>query len=258
MLWLKKLARGETEPVSPRPHWITIILGLLSPFMALAALGVSLTSYRLSNQSFELSRRTAEFSMASVEAGQRAYVSVTNGTLVAYHPEGEYKTLIDNPPYKGHPEAHQKNWNVIIIAGSFTMHNLGNTPAYIDGLHVTVTNSTGDIGGPLRYFEFDPIEHDQIGVSGELGKGADRVAQFGLAALMDDRNFDQFSKEKKGNAESPATGSGMFFVRARLRFKDVFGREHDASWCWLDSSTSQHPYTCEFDWRDGWEDDTGR
>jgi hypothetical protein len=50
-----------------RPHWITIVLGFLSPSVAIVAL-------LLSSQSFKISQQALATSQASLKVGQRAYL----------------------------------------------------------------------------------------------------------------------------------------------------------------------------------------
>src|ERR1700678_1482230 len=84
---------SKAEAMAPRPHWITIFLGLISPMVAIAALAISLLSYH--------------FSVDSVKTAQRAYLRAD----ITIEKEANGKENI---------------WDVIINA-----RNTGNTPAYI-------------------------------------------------------------------------------------------------------------------------------
>jgi hypothetical protein len=64
---LPEIAPKVPEPVAPRPHKITILLGLMSPLFAMTAIVVSFMSFRTSQSSLALSQR-------SLKIGQRAYV----------------------------------------------------------------------------------------------------------------------------------------------------------------------------------------
>lgn len=46
--------------VAPRPHWITILLGFLSPGLALVALAMSYMSYQTAQSSLSLSQQSLQ------------------------------------------------------------------------------------------------------------------------------------------------------------------------------------------------------
>lgn len=95
------VAPVNVEATASRPHWITILLGLLSPLLGLVALSISLFTYR--------------FSVKALEISQRAYVHVSI-TI-----EG-YKKKEDWQPVLFHDDSDA--WPVRL-----TISNTGNTPA---------------------------------------------------------------------------------------------------------------------------------
>jgi hypothetical protein len=67
-IWIPQ--RGAVSPeTAPRPHWITVALGLLSPVIGFVAFWVSLQSYKTAQQALQTSQQ-------SLKVGQRAYLSV--------------------------------------------------------------------------------------------------------------------------------------------------------------------------------------
>src|SRR5688572_14683964 len=103
----------EGEPVAPRPHRTTVILGLLSPTLALVALGVSLYSLYASS---EATRR-----------GQQAYIGATPARF-QFHEEAVG------------PQGEQA---IVYLDATFALQNAGNTPATL--FSTTVEWSLDDI-----------------------------------------------------------------------------------------------------------------
>jgi hypothetical protein len=82
---------ATTPPLAPRPHRITIWLGLVSPFIGVVAVWFSLQSLKVSKEAMEI--------------GQRAYVRVSG-------------------PFYGWCRDERKE-----VGLTFQIHNDGNTPA---------------------------------------------------------------------------------------------------------------------------------
>jgi len=108
------------QKIADRPHWITMILGLLSPLLAAVALVISLQSLRTSER--------------SLEVGQRAYVSLQGGKMTFSHitfgappqPTSALKRPAD-PHLQSRPSA--QNEQVATLLLSLTIVNSGNTAA---------------------------------------------------------------------------------------------------------------------------------
>jgi hypothetical protein len=68
---LRRVRRGNvaSSVTVPRPHGITIVLGLLSPVIGIVAILFSL-------QSLQTAQKALETSQQSLKVGQRAYLSV--------------------------------------------------------------------------------------------------------------------------------------------------------------------------------------
>ena len=136
LAWLR--AR-QGEAAAPRPHWITVLIGLVSPILGLVALAVSFGGYKISNRSYELSRQSLEMSQRSVRIGQRAYLAVSQGRFWtnAALPSKDDPIMIGVHPI------------------SYNVSNLGNTPAH--GLKVTFT-----FVGPPEWKLLDDAPRNQI------------------------------------------------------------------------------------------------
>jgi len=93
------ITQRKLYKVADTPHWITIVLGLLSPTLAIVALLMSYLSYRTAQNSFSLSEQ-------SLQTGQRAYLQSAI----------ELGAPID--------EGDKIVWQVKV-----KLHNSGNTPA---------------------------------------------------------------------------------------------------------------------------------
>ena len=83
--WNRRVWYYSTSPekkIADRPHKITIVIGVLSPLLAVAAVAISLQGVKTS--------RTA------MEVGQRAYLSVTDGRLSVSGRQAHYSYVLHN------------------------------------------------------------------------------------------------------------------------------------------------------------------
>src|SRR5689334_9552823 len=99
LAWISDL--GQKESVAPRPHGLTLLIGLMAPLIAVVALVISLRSLNLGENSMKI--------------GQRAYLNITKGE-VTIKPS-------DVPPHGNDVR--------IDVSYNFDINNLGNTPAQI-------------------------------------------------------------------------------------------------------------------------------
>ena len=93
------------EKVAPRPHWISVGLGLLSPAFAAVALFISL-------ESLEISRTSLDNARKAMEIGQRAYLI------------GQMR--LTSPHWESSPDGKHQ---IGTIQFSLVVINAGNTPA---------------------------------------------------------------------------------------------------------------------------------
>jgi hypothetical protein len=96
-----------TKEGAPKPHRLTLLIGLLSPMLALAAIWIS---YR----SFQTSER-------SMKVGQRAYLSSTL-----------------------YVEPNVSESKIVSISFRAKITNLGNTPASIENISYSIVDKTQD------------------------------------------------------------------------------------------------------------------
>ena len=66
----------EGQKIADRPHPITIVLALLTPFVAVAAVTSTFLGFRLSTESLRVSQEALETSQQSLRIGQQAYVVI--------------------------------------------------------------------------------------------------------------------------------------------------------------------------------------
>lgn len=117
--WLnrRRLWYYEENPgkkTADRPHPIAIRMALMSPLLAVVATVISLMSFYTSRE--------------SLEVGQRAYVSFSNGTMSVFR-------------VSYGPEDYEKDGVSITLWGDF--HNQGNTPARFENISIELALPEG-------------------------------------------------------------------------------------------------------------------
>jgi hypothetical protein len=110
LVYLARHFRRNTSPQSKtadRPHWITIVIGILSPSLAAVAVAVSMISLNENQHAFKV--------------GQRAYVTVSPIEITEMYPQ------IDIP--RG--SEITKHFPITVsVSVKYEIKNLGNTPAF--------------------------------------------------------------------------------------------------------------------------------
>jgi hypothetical protein len=176
--------REAKPPKSPRPHWITILLGLLSPCLALVSLYFSLNSLDISRTSLDNSTKSLQISAENLanaqraaEIGQRAYLVGT---------------------FQLHGTSWEGGAQAVLLEGSFGISNLGNTTA--SDVEIIPRSDVSESKTELGEFGKDDLK--------DLGPRQSRT--FRLKLLR---------KYSKSQEDSGDVGSLCIFIR----YKDVFG-----------------------------------
>src|SRR4051812_40114532 len=66
-LWVSEEQGTPAQKTADRPHWISILIGIVSPTVGIVALVISLQSLKISQQ--------------AMKVGQRGYLVISNGKL---------------------------------------------------------------------------------------------------------------------------------------------------------------------------------
>jgi hypothetical protein len=205
-----KSAPSLTPAIAPRPHWITILLGLLSPLLATFAVTVSILGYRISSRSLETSQK-------SLAVGQRAYVSIKNGRY------DERSSQASKPPY------------LAPMVFSFELFNSGNTPARVDAITLEFSILPG-----WR----DTADQPFAGANGEtvtLTLPDKPQVEAHSSVIVSGEDIFNLTEEAWQHARSTITLTrsgtlGHVKLHGRVRYQDVFENYHVAEWCWYPSS----------------------
>src|SRR4051794_16154089 len=116
----------RTSEVANRPHWVTIVLGILGPLTAMVAVTFTFLGYRLSTQSFRISAEALRTAEQNLRYGQQAYLALRNGRIRMYVTQRP-KSLWSLPA------------RLVGIESTFDIVNLGNTPADITDIKLQVS-----------------------------------------------------------------------------------------------------------------------
>jgi hypothetical protein len=195
--------------IADRPHWITIVLGFISPAVAVAALIISF--------------RSLDMSKETLKVGQAAYLSIREGRLSAYN-RGEQAMASVIPV----PLAE--------VRYSFVVQNLGNTPARITDIRLRLLQPWG--WQPAEWFQ--KLTHDRLVSSSPADIGPkSTVIQSGsipvkFPATDVHRIFPSLSPH---NSPSRIDDVSMRVeLQGRLEYTDIFKQQKDLSWCWTSKS----------------------
>jgi hypothetical protein len=216
----------EAQPKSAdRPHWITTITSASSTFVGLAALIISVNSFRVSQESLKNSRRSAEISEQSMRVGQRAYVVIENGELEARMDPSETP---NGDRTKG------------IVEFRCQMHNLGNTPARAQMMRILYQLPDGwTVTSPGLFVLGDNKYLDDLGGGISLGPKAVSTIENGIHVKLTKDALWRYENRK---------GSNDLRIEGKLYFMTVFNEQNQIRWCWShdseDSIFSSVPHNC--------------
>ena len=213
---------ATTAPVktADRPHWITIIIGVLSPTLAVVALAISLRSLNISEQSMKI--------------GQRAYVAISNGELRV--------TRLGMP---GPPE--------ISAEIKVVVKNLGNTPAHFSDVKIEYVFPKGwNLPSPERRPNHSvPDDITQKGEAAwtyidDFEITDDAWQKFQTEAESIRKTYEAASRAPKGKPvllQWEVTREELR-IKGDLTYLDVFNEKHHVTWCWVEDPTSRYPKNC--------------
>ena len=170
---------------------------------------MALVAVSISMQSLNTSQRAVETAEKSMKVGQRAYVHIANGKAsVPVNFNGP------NPP-NGHP-----NLAVLI---EFEIHNLGNTPADINEVQVSVEPPEGwkpSADTPAR----EKTEYTSIPAKT-------------FSRYYSTREYQVLPEQyKRLRIDGPIVDADPTIqpvIRGYVDYTDVFGDKYRAAWCWV-------------------------
>ena len=224
----KVLIQKEKQAISSRPHWITILTGLLSPTIGVVALFVSLQSLKTSQLGVETSER-------AMKVGQRAYLTVSKGNFESY----EY-TL------------KRSKSDFVSVDVTFTINNLGNTPASIKKISFVYALPSGwsdvsaenDADSDNLPGDIGPKQQTEWATSHMATLTPSAIAQFRSQVLRLKRHVHFAFADKNGVGAIDA--GEVLEVKATVDYLDVFNEHHSMKWCWVQNAMSpDNPLQCE-------------
>lgn len=194
--------------VAERPHVLTLILGLLSPGVAVVALIMSYFSFEISQEALEINR-------ATLHLVQRAYLNVESTQILLARPRDS--SIPRNPGQR-----------VVRLRYQFVLDNLGNTPAFID-----VNSFSTDFRMPERWQSYGL----QATVPSAVGPRAKASVDSGLDLSLAESDFKIFL------ASTPAKPlRSPILARSHLTFHDMFGKPQHVEWCWTENFGSPYVF----------------
>jgi hypothetical protein len=214
--------------IADRPHWLTIVIGLVSPTIGVVALLISLLSLRTSEQAVRISE-------TNLKVGQRGYISLKNGRL-------GYIPLLQllSPRLRLEPNDSGKDNNnddkdprltltPFGISYQVDVENLGNTPVRF---HNLTWESSSDIPVVI-----DPPHNTDL--PQELGQKSHSLWEFNVKVYLNEEgkrqleSFGHFKENYRGRRSAFRYISGFpMELRFRLYYIDVFNEDHSLNWCW--------------------------
>jgi hypothetical protein len=196
-----------SESTAPRPHWITVLLGAMSPVLGIAALLISWRSYAISTNSVLVSEQSLATAQMSMKAGQRAYLYVRNSSA-----ELTFSNVAN-------PEG--------VFAGcgiEFDVLNMGNTPATIEAINIKFSHDDSWTEAPPvpEAFVKDTTHIRDVVIGPKLTV---RLMQGMLFSLTD------FGKQRLKRFDLLTFLRRTFFdIQASFSYTDVFGDSHQVAW----------------------------
>jgi hypothetical protein len=228
--------RRQTKlAVSPRPHWITITLGALSPVTAILAVTFTFMGYRLSTESLRISQQALATSQQgvvtsqqSLRVGQRAYLSVKNTEI----------SIADNTAEDHLSLTGEDVGGSLFLRYKFDVANFGNTPADITGVELMFS----EFQSPWQFFDWQQ-KLVPPGAPMVMEPGTQFTVAPSTSLIRAYRDIEikllQTYKERQKYLKIPNSGTPFMWTRvesvavtAKLKYIDVFGDSHSLQWCW--------------------------
>lgn len=200
--------RGRAAKVADRPHWITIVLGVLGPLVAAIAATAAVWSLMTAQRSVELSQM-------ALKVSQRAYVISENIRV----------TLSGFQPYAD-PAAEGRYF---VMEVRFDLRNVGRSTASKMEYAVEFPNMDGWIvrspytGQEIKGHTVSTISVSDLGPEGRI---TDRRAR--LTYHVGPVQLRQWADGVASMAPGMVQRTSFFL---KLRYSDIFGDVHDESWC---------------------------
>jgi hypothetical protein len=194
-LWLWGWSREEkpSKKVADRPHWITVVIGTLSPALALAALYISI-------QSIKISERSLNTSQQSMKVAQRAYLAVRDGDL----------------------ECTPTEFHSLIIDFNYSISNLGNTPARITSLEMIYHRLPKGWSVGETYLLKNP---------GEIAPRTTHYVKAATTVYVRPAELSDFKALYRPNGS--ISSQYRSYIEGRITYDDVFNETQVTRWCWM-------------------------
>jgi hypothetical protein len=225
---VQKPVENQRETTAPKPHLVTIVLASISPVLAAVAIILSYGSLQTSQKSLETSQQ-------SMKVAQRAYVTAENF-------KATLKELQFIPSRR----------ILIRVDYSFTLRNLGNTPATVKKFTITPVSGMWGAPGPQEFIASNRAMSRAKYGDYMLKDPSQFNEQTNEIASKSQQNFSSFEFFAIGEPES----TGLLQQRARLdqrehglttavgnetedtrtvilvhvAYSDVFQEEHKMDW----------------------------
>jgi len=185
----------EDRKTADQPHWITIVIGMLSPALAIVALAVSLLSLKTSDLSLRIANR--------------AYVGVVSGNL--HFADFGYAVQDKGPDAGTH---------CIVRMDIFAaIQNAGNSPAVIGGFTPNYRLPKGWSTAPA--WIKTKLNNSVIGVvapKSTINWSYTELFELTPETYYAFRNFP---------------GQAFVYMDASANYKDVFQETTTLKWCWV-------------------------
>jgi hypothetical protein len=212
------------------PHPIAIALGLLSPALALVAVYISWSSF--------------SFSQASLEIGQRAYLSVrvSSFSLVQQFvaPELPWNTLEELKAvlaFRAEERVISTRMSCPLeLTLGVSLTNSGNTPATVEDATATIELIKMMKGpfylGPKTLLDNPPTVHDsKLGTPDVLQRETVALDGRVLVQAATFENCNELLKEKIDQISSKRSGPSDVRARVAVAYHDVFRKKHKVFQC---------------------------
>jgi hypothetical protein len=194
--------QASVKKVADRPHWITVVLGLVSPLLAGVALIISL-------ESLHTSERT-------LEVGQRAYVALQDGKItfsrITLRSPVPSSTVT---PGGAEIQAGQEQLATMLL--SVKVVNSGNTPAEFTSFIPNFKQLPE--GWTLKKKEWEPTQKTPP----SLGAKSKSLWEYRESFLLTPQAWSDYSRLGR---------PGLYFS-GELKYLDVFKNKHSVNWCWM-------------------------
>ena len=203
--------------VAPRPHLATVILGVVSSVVSISALITSLLSLHNSEVATKASER-------ATRASQRAYIVIRNARV----------TTVRGPDPNMEPMIPEPYVDVVRVIQSFTVRNIGKTPAEIGSLKMkfTVPNewqfATHYLHMPKGGDLFDTSWHGTVLQGDEVSLNSEPEFVLTREAI---RAYDKWPRDGVRIVTSlTKLKVKRVYLDCELEYSDVFGEHHSVDW----------------------------